>query len=396
MSRWTRAVGSFLCLLGVAAADTYVVLPFSNLTQNPNLNWIGESIADSVRDTLSLADLPVLERERREEGFRQLGIRQNVLLTRATVIKLAEAVDADQVVYGEFEVALPADGAPVTRGSIKMSAHVLDLRRLRQGPEFSQSGAMEDLARLQSLLCWRALQTLSPVNAPSEAAFLNQRPAVRMTAIEHYVRGLLADSSEQKHKFFTQAVRLEPNFSAPHFRLGLLNYDRRDYKLAVPWFAKVQPNYSRYREALFYLGVCRFHQQDLVGAQLVFDKLSRDIPLNEVWNNFGVTQSRMNQPDALPTIEKVLESEPGDPVYLFNAGYLLWKKGRFDEATKRLRAVLEREPNDREARDLLARCERHSGWRAQDVKMEGLERLKYEYGETAYRQLQSMLKAEKL
>lgn len=396
MLRWARGVLFLTLAVSSVRGETYVVLPFANLTQSPNLNWIGESIADAVRDTLAVSSLPVLDREQRENAYSQLGIKRNVLLTRASIIKLAEALDADQVVYGEFDLSQASEKDPVTKGTIKISAHVLDLRRLHQGPEFTQTGTLDDLARLQNVVCWRALQSLLPTGAPSEEEFLNSRPAWKVNAIENYVRGLLAESFEQRHKFYTQAARIEPTFSQPHFRLGLLHYERQEYKLAVPWFAKVQSNYSRYREALFYLGVCRYHQQDLIGAQLVFDKLAREIPLNEVWNNLGVTQSRMSQPDALQTIERVLESEPGDPTYLFNAGYLLWKRSRFEEAAKRLQSVLDREPNDREARELLSRCEKRSGWRAQDVRMEGLERLKYDYEEMAYRQLQQMLKAEKL
>ena len=47
-----------------------------------------------------------------------------------------------------------------------------------------------DLGALQAHLGWRVLQTVSPKTAPSEPEFLKARPAVRLDAVESYVRGL--------------------------------------------------------------------------------------------------------------------------------------------------------------------------------------------------------------
>lgn len=375
-----------------AFGDTFVVLPFANLSRNPNLDWIGESIADEMRETLAANGMIVLDRNAREEGYKRLGIRQNVLLTRASVMKLAEALDAEQVVYGEFEFQpAPAGTTPATRGTLKVIGHVLDRKNLRQGPEFSELGALEDLAAIQNRVGWRALHTLHPEGAPPIEEYMASKPLYRVDAIENYVRGVLATNPDLQHRYYTNAIRLEPSLSRVHFRMGMLHYGRKEYKLAMDEFAKVLPQNSHYRESQFFVGVCKFRTSDFAGAQAAFEQVGKDIPLSEVLNNIGVAQARRNMPaEALDTIRKALEGDPTDPIYQFNMGLMLWKRGQLDEAAEHFQIAVDRDPADVESQTMLTRCQKKQGPRPQD-RMDFRERLKTEYEETAWLQLKSML-----
>jgi TolB-like protein len=73
-------------LLAAARADNYLVLPFFNLSKNSNLNWIGESFAESVRETLSSEGLTALDRDDRVEAYHRFSLRPYVLLTKASVL----------------------------------------------------------------------------------------------------------------------------------------------------------------------------------------------------------------------------------------------------------------------------------------------------------------------
>jgi len=90
-----------------------------------------------------------------------------------------------------------------------------------------------------------------------------------------------------------------------------------------------------------------------------------------------------------------LDGDSADPDYHFNLGYALWKAGKFPEAVASLRAVLERSPGDTEATSLLGRALKKDGPRPGDPKTEARERLKTNYEEDAYRQLQAELKPKK-
>jgi tetratricopeptide (TPR) repeat protein len=361
------------------------------LSKSANLNWIGESLAETLREALSSEGLITLDRDDCVEAYRRLAIRPYSLLTTASVVKVGEAVDAEQVVFGGFDLKPGPDGSSASRGSLQLTARLLDLKHMRQGPELREVGALEDLAALQGHLAWQLLRYLKPQGAPSEAEFRERHPTVRVDAIENYVRGLLAANPDEEHRFFAQAARLDVHYSQPCFQLGRLLWKRKEYKWAADWFQKVTAADVHYHEANFFLGLCRYYTGDFAGAQSAFESVARIVPLSEVYNNLGAAESRSNLADAVANFRKALEGDESDPAYRFNVGYALWKKGDFEDAAGYFRAVLEHNPDDQQATLLLGRCADHAGSRPGDARTEGLERLKTNYEESAYWQLKAVL-----
>lgn len=394
MYRCVALAASLLCAASVRA-DNYLVLPFINQSHEKNLDWIGDSLAEAVREALASEGLVALDRPDRKEAYQRLSIRPYTILTKASVVKIGQSLDAEQVVFGEFELKPVNDSQDKTRGSLRVTAHVLDLRHLKQGPDFGEVGALEDLATLQRHLAWQTLQFVERQGGPAEDDFIRRHPAIRLDAIENYVRGLLAASSEEKHRFFTQAVRLDPRYTQPCFQLGKLHLQRSEYKLAADWFQRVTQDDVHFREASFLLGLSRFYTGDYAASERAFQSVANVVPLNEVYNNLGAAESRRGQANALENLTKALAGDESDPIYHFNVGYFLWKQGKFDLAAARFQAVLERNPEDAQAKSLLARCEKRSGPRAGDTRTEALERLKANYQESAWWQLKAALEPHK-
>ncbi len=399
MQPW-RILG-ILALAGIpASADTAAVLPFWHraTASQSKLDWIGESIADTVRESLGSRGMLTLERPDIDEAFGRLGLRQRVPLSEASVMKLGEALDAEQVIYGSFEFqpdktpATPGKTGPGTRGSVKISARIVDRRKLRIGPEFVETGALEDLATLEAHLAWRALELLAPKLAPPESEFRSVRTPIRLDSEENYVRGLLARDPAQKERFFLQAARLDARFAHPCYQLGVIHYQRKEYREAVEWLQKIGPDDFHYRAGAFLLGLAMFQSGDFAGAQKEFQMIAATVPLGEVLNNLGAAESRRNLPQAIEDFRKAADSDPRDVVYQFNLGYTLWKKGDFAAAADNLRSVLARDPDDKIATLLLGRCLKKQGFHpAADAILAGLERLKSNYEERAYWQLKAML-----
>lgn len=354
------------------------------------------SISETVREALGSRGIPTLERSDIQEACRRLGLRERAPLSEASVLKIGEALDAEHVIYGSFEFTPAAAASTGTRGSLKIAARIMDRRRMHLGPEFIETGALEDLATLQSHLAWRALALLAPKLVPPEAEFRTLRAPIRLDAEENYVRGLLARDTDQKEKYFLQAVRLDARFARPCYQLGQIHFQRKEYRQAVDWLEKVGLEDLHYREASFLLGLARFLSGDYAGAQKAFQMIVAAVPLNEVYNNLGAAESRRNLPQAIDDFRKALEGDPNDPVYHFNLGYALWKKGDFTASADHFRAVLDRDPEDQMAILLLGRCLKKQGLhngdsRTADARLEALERLKSNYEERAYWQLKAML-----
>jgi tetratricopeptide (TPR) repeat protein len=376
----------------VLRADTVLVLPFFNYSKSANLDWIGESIAEAVHDALSSEGILAIDRDDRLEAYRRLAMRPNAVLTTASIIKAGDALDAAIVIYGRYEL-LPAP-AP-SRGSLRITAHIMDLKRTRSGPEFQEVGALEDLAALQNHLGWQALEFLEPKTAPSGEEFRKARPPIRVDAVELYVRGLLATTAEQKHRLFTQAARLDERFSQPAFQLGKIYVEKKDYAVAAGWLERVNRGDSHYLEAQFLLGLCRYYRANYADAERAFELVAAAVPLNEVYNDLGAAESRANHlQSAGENFRKAIEGDRSDPDYHFNLAYTLWKQGTFDAAAESFRAVLKRNADDQEAQQFLARCLKQDGPRVGDSRSEGRERIKTNYEETAYRELKAELESK--
>jgi len=374
-------------------AETVVVLRFFNHSDSAGLDWIGESIAESVQDALASEDLLVLGRDARTEAYRRLSLRPGAELTHASIVKVGQALDAARVVYGYYELLPPDGGAAASKGSLRITARVLYLKETRQGPQFSEVGALEGLADLESRLGWQTLHQLEPHIATTEEDFLKVRPTVRIDAVENYIRGLLAADPELRQHLFMQAARLDEHYSPPCFQLGQTYWEKHEYKLAAGWLARVGPFDRHYLKAQFYLGLCRYHSEDYAGATQAFRIVAGTMPLNEVFNNLGAAEARLNDyPAAIAAFQKALEGDDGDPDYQFNLGYAEWLAGQFPAAADSFRAALERAPADKEATAMLGRAANNEGSRAGEPHLQDRIRMKTNYDEDAYRQLQAELK----
>jgi tetratricopeptide (TPR) repeat protein len=388
--RWLPALLALFS--GALRAETALVIPFFNHSGSANLNWIGESVAETVHDALASEGLLALDRDSRMEAYRRLSLRPGAELTHASIIKIAEALDASQVIYGYYELLPAPEFEGRSKGSLRITARILDMKGGVQGPPFGEVGAMEDLAGVEERLGWQALKSLSPKTAPPVEEFLKARPPVRLDAVESYIRGLLAATPDERRHFFTQAARLDDHYSQPCFRLGKSSWEQKEYKVAAGWFQRVTHSDPHYLEARFFFGLCRYYVGDFQDAENAFQEVAAAVPLNEVYNNLGAAQAQRDDAAAMASYRKALEGDDADPDYRFNIGYAQWRLGRFDEAVESFRSAVAREPSDAEATTFLGLALKRQGPRPGDPRTVGRQRLKTNYDEAAYRQLQAELK----
>lgn len=389
--RFTQALLLLRLCSAPLFAENFLVLPFFNNEKSSTLDWVGESISETIREAIASEGLLTLDRDARAEGFRRLSMKPYAPLTKASVIRLAESIDADYVIFGSFDVApMPDAKDSKTKRSLRIQAQAVDLRRARRGPELSESGMLDDLARLQSHIAWQTLQFVLPTRKLTEDEFQQRQPTTRADAIESYFRGVLSPAPEQKMKYFAQAVRIDPKYSQPNFELGRLQFQRKSYRAAADYLQRVGPGVSYFREATFLLGLSRYYLGEFPAAEQAFLTVLQQVPLGEVLNNLGAAQSRLGRITALENFKKALEGDPSDPVYHFNVGYALFQQGDFEGAAERFRAVLDRDADDTEATTMLGRCLKKPVSKA-PARSEGFERIKENYDESTYWQLKALL-----
>lgn len=382
-----------LLLIAVAAAvpalsATVLVLPFHNNSQYVDLNWVGESVAETLLAELAQGNQIVLGRASRAEALRRLSLRPDAIYTKASLIRLGQSLDADFVLYGSYDAHLPDGTTELKNSSVQLSAAFVDLRKLHDGPALSETGKLAELSRLEEHLAFAALKYLDPKTDRQLDQFLAPGKLIRVEAQESYVRGLLSPSGDQQQKWFMQAAALDPHFASPVFELGKLALERKDYKQAMVWFQRIKSGDPHYAEARFKMGLSAYGSADYRGAANYFREVLKTYPLNEVYNDLGAAETQLNETSALSDLHRAVDGDQNDSTYLFNLGLALLRNNRFDEAAKPLRIVVDRDPDDAEARDLLDNAEnRESVPAGQPVAC----RLKANFDETAFRQLREML-----
>jgi tetratricopeptide (TPR) repeat protein len=382
-----------LCILNARlAAATILVLDFHNASQYPDLNWVGESISQTLIEEFASKGEIALDRSTRLEGMRRLSLRPGAEFTKATLIRLGQTLDADEICYGSYDVTLPRTDAALKEGAIQMSANILDLRKLQDGPQTSEAGQLTELSRLEGHLAWSLLKYLQPSTKYPEDQFLNEHKLTRLDAEESYIRGLLSSNQDQREKWFLQAAHLDPQFTSPDFELGRMALARKEYKQAMEWLQRVPPTYPRYAEARFKMGLAAYGAGDYAAAGNYFRELVESYPLNEVYNDLGAAENQLGLPVAIDEFRHALDGDPNDVIYQFNLATALLRNNYFDEATKRLEAVVQHSPGDHEASVLLAKAQQRET-SPSDAKPVAPERLKDNFDSIAFRQLKSLLKS---
>lgn len=391
--RWYRLFPALLATAMPVFPATVLVLQFQNRSEYKDLNWVGESVADRLMVEYSGANQIVLGRASRAEGMRRLTLRPDANFTKATLIRLGQTLDADYLCYGTYDFTLPAGSSQMKDSSVRISARFLDLRKMHDGPETSESGNLSELSRLEEHLAFTTLKYLDPNGHFTVEQFITPAKLIRVDAEESYVRGLLSPSGDQQQKWFLQATVIDPHYSAPAYELGKLALTRKNYREALTWFRRINANDPRYPYARFRMGLCEYGLADYTAAAGYFRELVKTYPLNEIFNNLGAAESQANQPEGIEDLRRAVEGDANDPVYLFNLGAALLKSGRYEEAAKQLQAAADRDPDDADTQALLEQAQaRKSG--SGDPKSAVLERVKANFDPTVFRQLKAIVQSK--
>jgi len=332
---------------GASEVHAVLVFPFENQSSRADLNWVSESFAETLSSRLSGPGFYVLERGERNTAYDQLGIPADTPLTVASEYKVAQTLGVDWAVLGKFNV----EGSGLTA-----SARLLDLRQLKLSPAIEVSGELAELVDLQTRLVWRLVATHDPnFTVGAEEDFDRKFPEVRLDAFENYIRGILATDDPTSIHFFLESDRLDPADHRAAFALGRLYFGEKDYANSAKWLRKLGPDDPHYLESLFLFGVDEFFLGHYPSSEGAFERIGREIPLDEVANNAGVLKARAGRyAEALDDFERAFKSDPTDADFCFNRGVALWNLRRYEAAAQSLEEAIRLNDDDSEAHNLLA------------------------------------------
>jgi tetratricopeptide (TPR) repeat protein len=390
----TVVSAAILAAQAVPGTTTLVVMPFDNHSKVSGLDWISEACPEVLSQRMSSAKVNVVTRDDRIFAFDRAGIPAAVHLSRPTVFSVAEQMGADYVVLGSYSV----DGS-----TFQVSAQLLDIKRLRLSSSVQSSGPLAEFVELQTLLAWQLLQQMPNPPQVTQQQFVKASAPIPLNAFESYIRGVTATNRQLKIRYFKEAIRLNPNYSLAELQLGKVYYDGHDYEQAALWLAKVPKDDPTSGQATFLLGMSEYYRGSLDRAYTAFSYLATRLPLTEVYNNLGVVDARRGRRAAATEyFSKAVAADPNDPDYRFNLAVALFKTGDSAGAARQLREEIQRRPSDAEAKSLLEMINRgvtvpsNTAATAANSAVPApvaqpripIERIKREYDEALYRQLE--------
>jgi len=365
-------------------AETIVIFPFEDSGRMAKLDWLGEGLAELTTERLAGQGPIVFSREERLAVLEKMGLPASTRFSRATMLKIAEEIDADYVVFGQYA----SDGK-----TLSVTAQVLRVDPPALTSPFPESGALEDLMDLHARVAWRLLCYVEPASSSiptcgrpglSQASFVQKLPRRRLDAFEYYIRGLLSpepEKDEQSLRLFREAARLEPAWEAPAFALGQAYLARRDCEAALSWLSRVPPAHERGPEASFDAGVCHLLRNDAARAEAAFAALlerlrARPEPDNtsaaefgefpEALNNLAVARGRLGKTrEAIADLQRATRVDPEEADYWFNLGLVELRTNDSAAAVAPFREVLRRQPENVEGRALLIAALERSGHSAE-------------------------------
>jgi tetratricopeptide (TPR) repeat protein len=330
----------------------YLVFPFEKVGASPRLDWLGEGLEELTIQRLSAAGVHVYSHAGRLAELERYGIPHNSKLSRATMLHIAEDLDADFVVVGKFK----SDGTSLT-----IESQMLRVNPTALLPPVKKGGPLDSLMDMDTQVVWEMLSTGGRNYPLTFAEFTKRQRPLRLDAFEHYIRGLLAAEDEPRLRELREAARLEPEWADPDLALGEAYAARRDCDSALTWYAKVPKKDDRYVQAVFATGVCRLLLNQADRAEEVFTGLQdslrnskisgADVP--EILNNLGIARARQGKTAAAQAdLRHAAEMDPGEDDYLFNLGLLALQANDAAAAAGYFREAAEREPDNAEDRAL--------------------------------------------
>jgi tetratricopeptide (TPR) repeat protein len=363
-----------------------LVLPFENRTGQPNLDWIGSGAADIFNRRLDAAGFLTIGRDDRLYALDRLGLPLNFRPSRATTIRIAQLLDADFVIIGNYTLTGQQLGA---------SARILNLHQLTLRQPITEQAGLNNILDTFNRLAWDTARKLDPTYSVAEQTFLAADGPLRPGAFENYIRGMIAEEPADRISHLREAVRISPGFTPARLELGRAYFANQDYDDAAATFGQMPRDDPDALEADFYRGLALFFTGKYLGAEDAFAFVATQLPLPEVINNEGVAASRRGR-DGTALFRQAITADPRDADYHFNLAIALRKHNNIPGAIRELQTDLKFHPQDSEAQSFLALLQKpapktvpaaataQTGTAAEESLP--LERIKRSYNETEFRQ----------
>ena len=319
-----------------------LALPFDNRSGQANLDWIGEAVSETFNQRLGASGFDIISRDDRQYALEHLGLPQNFQPSRATAIRLAQTLDADDVIVGFYTVEA---------NNLHVSAQLLDVNALRLSQPMVQDGPLDHMLDVLDSLAWHVTRGLDPKFPLPESSFHAASANLRLNGFENYIRGILETEPAERIHHLKIAVAENPAYSPAWLALGMTYFAEQQFDASAAALGHLRKTDRAALEAEFYRGLAFFYTGHYDEAEEAFAFVAGQLPLPEVVNDQGVAASRRGH-DGGALFQQAINGDPHDPDYDFNLAIALARRGDTSNALSAVGEALKLRPQDSEAANL--------------------------------------------
>jgi tetratricopeptide (TPR) repeat protein len=340
-----------------AARRTVLVLP-PEVAAGSTEPWLSEAVADQLPRTLAQLGVPAVSRAERLQAQAGLEI-PDVPLSRATSVRVAEALGATRLVSGTYAL----EGPRVT-----LTLRLLDVERATLSAPLISSGPVEDLMDLIDRLAFDVALAGSTPPAKTRDEVAATRPKVPFEAYKAYARGLAARDPKARVTLLRSALAAAPAFDAVRVALGRLLLEQREFSAASQTLGRVPAASPLAREARFVQGIALLEMGRYREATRVYGTLAQTEPTPGGLNNYALAVLRDPSPSPLKASEVLRQALALDPDSIDLAFNLAWALLAEDDpagAAFHLKNLTQVVPLDKHTRVVLTWALRRAGREAE-------------------------------
>ncbi|KPK56457.1 MAG: hypothetical protein AMS21_12720 [Gemmatimonas sp. SG8_38_2] len=305
------ALGRALSPSGSAERVSIAVLPFENLTGNPESDYLAAGFHEEVISQLAkLGDVRVIARTS------VLRYRDNPTDLRT----VAEELDVDHV----LEASIRAEGE-----RMRITVQLIDPVRNDHVWTENYDHAARAMLDVQLDVARQVAERLRAEITPGERARIEARPTESQEAYDYYLRGLTFESNYEfvkAEQMYSRAVAIDSTFALALARLGYISahlyFVRGDYRF--------EERLTRAKEA--------------IDRALELDPDLFEAHISEHYYYFAAFR---DYETAFESLERARALRPSDAEVYRRLGLMTRRMGRFEEAMEYLLQALELSPRYR-------------------------------------------------
>jgi eukaryotic-like serine/threonine-protein kinase len=320
------------------------VLPFENLSGDPNNTYFTEGVQEEILTRLSkIADLKVISQS-------------------STAHYASAPFDLRQIAR-QLSVATILEGSVQKAGdSVRVNVQLINAATEAHLWAESFDRQLTDIFRIESDIAKTVADTLQARLTHSEKQLITAQPTSDTAAHELYLKGRSlwgkrgGDNIRQAIGFYEQAITRDPNYAEAYAGLA-------EAYVILPWYTaagvrealpkgkaaalKALQLNDNLAEAHSALGYLLYNEFDMAGSIAEFQRATSFNPNYATahhWYAYGPLLALGRFDEAIAEGKRAVELDPLSPIINADLGWILIEARRYDEAIAQLRKTLEMDP----------------------------------------------------